>query len=218
MGAARLFHAVVVVGAGVGTSCGARVDRASQESSGEVPPVVVATEGGALPRADAFWPSRCASESQFRCSSYEPLEGCLCDPSAPRTPEDCGGPAKFECRQLICEPGKACPAYTNVDCRCVPDAPSDPTGCAAGSGQFECAAYAPVYKTCRCNPDRPGNPTDCTPSDVFHCVTYAPTYYACECAKNLMSEADCTAQGCPYICVSQNPRYGCECQCVTVIK
>jgi hypothetical protein len=217
--ASRFFHTVVVLGAGVGTGCGARVQPGSATDSDTVPRVVPAEDGGVLSRADAFWPSRCQSEMQFRCTSYDPLEGCVCDSALPESAASCGGEAKLECRQLICEPGKnPCPMQNNVDCHCLPEAPTQPQDCAAGSGQFECSSYAPVYRTCRCNPDRPGVPTDCTPSDAFHCQSYAPAYYACACDNNLGTEAACVAMGCNYKCVSQAPRYGCQCECVIVIK
>jgi len=221
--AGRLFQAIVVLGAEFGAGCGGNsVGTAGSSGHADVPPVVGGGDGAVAGRADAFWPEACEHESQYRCTSYAPLEGCVCDKTAPADAQSCGGEPKFQCTHSVCNPATPaanCPALPNVDCRCLPDAPVSPADCPAGPGQFECDAYDPVLRSCRCNPSRPGRPEDCTPTDAFQCQAYAPTYYACQCNLTLQSETACMAQTfCSYSCVSQTPRFGCECQCVTPIR
>jgi hypothetical protein len=215
----RLFHTVVVVGAGIGMGCGgqsrATSDRSEEE---ELPPVVFADDGGVLPRPDAFWPKQCASYAQFRCDRYSPLEGCRCDETAPLGPVDCGGNARLFCEALVCPPGEICAYRNNVDCECRQDAPLVPEDCPGGPGQFECR-YDEPRESCSCNPERPGHPESCVPTDAFVCLEYVPVYATCECDPSFAGEAACLAdEWCDYACFSEAPRYGCLCECVTPIR
>jgi hypothetical protein len=215
----RLFHALVVVGAGIGSACGGQ-SRASADRRGpdELPPVVLAEDGGVIPRSDAFWPNECASYAQFRCDRYAPLEGCRCDDAAPLGPEDCGGAARFFCEAFVCPPGETCASGFNVECECRPDAPLAPEDCPGGAGQFECR-YDNPRRSCSCNPERPGSPEDCTPSAAFVCQSYSPVYFTCACDPSYQDEASCLEnERCSYQCFSEMPRYGCECDCVIPIK
>ena len=220
MRASRLFHTVVVVGAEFGTACGGNTEVGTGAAAhGAVPPVVTGAEGGIIPRADAFWPNACAHESQYRCANYAPLEGCVCDRSAPEGPAACGGDPKFQCDHIVSNPDASSPSQPNVDCRCLPDAPGSPEDCPGGPGQFECDTYSPNFRTCRCNTTRPGNPVDCPLTDAFQCQEYSPVYYACTCSADVHGEAACTSAGsCNYTCASVDPRFGCQCQCVVPIR
>lgn len=218
--ARRLFHSVVVVGSGIGLGCGAGERSVQRESDSEaVPPVVSASQGGAVGRSDAFWPAECATFSQFRCDNYSPLEGCFCDGSAPLGPEECGGEPRYACDAYVCPPGASCGTAPNVACRCLQDAPLVPGDCPGGPGQYECVSYLPSPRTCRCNPERPGVPEACAPTDAFVCLSYTPTFMECDCGAGPFDEATCRDQGrhCWYSCVSEMPRYGCKCECIARI-
>jgi hypothetical protein len=215
----RLFHSVVVVGASIGTGCGGQSHAtADPPAEGALPPVVIAEDGGLIPRPDAFWPNECASYAQFRCDRYSPLEGCRCDDTAPLTPADCGGNARFFCEAFVCPPGVACPPRYNVGCVCRTDAPLVPEDCPGGPGQFECL-YREPNESCSCDPERPGHPDRCTPTDAFVCLEYIPVYATCECDAAFQDEASCLSRRyCKYGCFSEAPRYGCLCECVTPIR
>lgn len=215
----RLFHSVVVVGAGIGFGCGgqsqATADRPAEKT---LPPVVLAEDGGVVPRADAFWPHECATYAQFRCDRYSPLEGCRCDETAPAGPEDCGGSARFFCESFVCPPGETCTHRNNVGCECRAEAPLSPEDCPGGPGQFECK-YAEPRESCSCDPERPGHPESCTPTDAFVCRDYSPVYSTCDCNPSFEDEASCLARDyCSYECFSEAPRYGCLCDCVAPIR
>lgn len=219
MVASRLFHALVVVGAGIGAGCGgqsrAKADRPANQ---ELPPVVLADDGGVIPRPDVFWPNQCASYAQFRCDRYSPLESCRCDATAPTGPDACGGNARFFCEAVVCPPGETCASRNNVGCECRPDAPLAPEDCPGGPGQFECR-YDEPRESCSCNPERPGQPEDCTPTDSFVCLSYSPFNTTCECSESYEDEASCLARRyCHYECGSEAPRYGCLCNCVVPIR
>jgi hypothetical protein len=214
----RLFHTVVVVGAAIGVGCGGQ-SRTKDDGSvdGELPPVVLADDGGVIPRPDAFWPNQCASYAQFRCDRYSPLEGCRCDETAPAGPNDCGGNARFFCESFVCPPGETCANRKNVGCECRADAPLTPEDCPDGPGQFECT-YTDPPESCSCDPERPGHPESCTPTEAFVCLGYSPIYSTCQCNPSFEDEASCLAKSyCDYECVSEMPRYGCLCDCVTPI-
>ena len=89
----RLFHTVVVVGAGIGVGCGGQSNTTNPPADEAPPPVVLAEDGGVIERPDAFWPNECASYAQFRCDRYTPLEGCRCDETAPTGPRRRRAPA-----------------------------------------------------------------------------------------------------------------------------
>lgn len=215
--AQRLFHTVVVIGAAIGAGCGGHSSTSTRERDDEpLPPVVVAEDGGIVPHPDAFWPTECASYSQFRCERYRPLEGCVCDPEAPLGPDDCGGAPRFFCDARVCPPGETCGYTNNVDCRCDPAAPLTSDDCSEGAGQFECLDYG-AFQSCSCDPERPGTPEDCPTTDAFVCQSYAPMY-ACSCDPNIVDEATCEADElCEYSCVSETPRFGCRCECIIPI-
>jgi hypothetical protein len=215
----RLFHTVVVVGAGIGMGCGGQSNTTADRPSDEaLPPVVLAEDGGVLERPDVFWPNECASYAQFRCDRYSPLEGCGCDETAPNGPDDCGGNARFFCDAFVCPPGDTCTQRNNVDCECRADAPLAPEDCPGGPGQFECK-YDDPRESCSCNPERPGHPESCTPTDAFVCLAYAPVYTTCQCNPSFEDEASCLAnEYCSYECFSETPRYGCLCDCITPIR
>jgi len=215
----RLFHTVVVIGAAAGTGCGGQSESAGAKQNDEpLPPVVIAGDGGVIERPDAFWPTECASYSQFRCDSYSPLEGCMCDISAPLGPGDCGGAQALFCDAWVCPPGETCDSQNNVECRCSRGAPLSPLDCPGGAGQFECKRYTPDLESCSCNEDRPGAPEACLTTDAFVCESYSPLM-ACSCDPSIIDEATCLASNrfCSYSCFSETPRFGCECECVTPI-
>ena len=85
MRAGRLFQAVVVLGAELGAGCGGHaVGRAPGPNDREnLPPFVGGGDAAVVGKADAFWPDACEHESQYRCTNYAPLEGCVCDSTAP---------------------------------------------------------------------------------------------------------------------------------------
>ena len=216
--AQRLFHTVVVIGAALGVGCGGNSrTRADEPEDEPLPPVVVAEDGGVVQPPDAFWPTECASYSQFRCDRYSPLEGCVCDRAAPLGPEDCGGAQRFFCGARVCPPGETCESLNNVACRCEPDAPLTPDDCPEGAGQFECIGHEPTLRSCSCDPLRPGVPESCPTTDAFVCQSYSPVY-ECQCHPNIVDEATCESDElCEYSCVSETPRFGCECDCITPI-
>jgi hypothetical protein len=218
--ARRLFHTVVVIGAAAGAGCGGQSQRATGETSEEpLPPVLIHGDGGVVELEDAFWPTECASYAQFRCERYSPLEGCVCDTGAPLGPETCGGAPRFFCDARVCPPGETCDVGNNVDCRCVLDAPLTPEECPGGAGQFECRLTTPRLESCSCDDTRPGTPEACPTTDAFVCDSYSPIR-TCSCNSEIVDEATCLASDdyCTYQCVSEIPRFGCDCRCVTPIK
>jgi hypothetical protein len=212
--AARLFHTVVVVGTALGSACGGR----STEPPGSTSNAGTAAAGGGGSAVAS--PSDCEYVAQFRCDSYNPATHCVCDPSLPKNAAACGGAPKFLCAQEVCETGELCfSGAPNVDCHCLADAPTTPSDCPGGPGQFECSSYTPEFQGCDCNSALAGNPSDCSPTDSFECVAYAPSYYACKCDATLPTEADCTkTNDCSYTCASDAPRYGCQCNCFVPIR
>lgn len=218
-GAERLFHTIVVVGAGLPLGCGGRAERSSDGAGGSanVDPVISeAGFGGVLEPPGIFLPSACASYSQYRCESYSPLQGCVCDPSSPLGPEDCGGATKISCDGSYCGRGVTCDAAIDrhIDCHCVPDAPDGPDAC-GGSGQFQCVEYTPEYRDCRCDPARPGTPAACAIPEQFHCRQYSPVPVECSCDPASVPEDECPTS-CDYSCASDNPRFGCDCRCIVI--
>jgi len=218
-----LFHTVVVVGVAVGQGCGGATESTARGdggggdgglgseggsgAGGSSRPVI---EGGVDAQVVAppgvFWVEECEHPTQYRCESYAPLSGCVCDPALPESANECGGPQRIDCAHTACTPGKGC---EEVNCRCVPDAPLAPEDC-PGSGQFSCKQFEPEPRTCSCDPDRPGRPEDCAVTDRFLCRSYVP-FTECTCSESLPSEVECIAKGCQYRCVSESPRFGCVC-------
>lgn len=215
MRAARFFHTIVVIGTGLGSGCGGRA------ADTDAPPAAstAGTAGAAGTAGMVSQPSDCQYVSQFRCDSYNPSSHCQCDSSLPENSAACGGAAKFFCEQAVCPFSDCIGVDPSVDCHCHPDAPTTPSDCPGGPGQFECKSYLPEFRSCQCNQALPGNPSECASSASFQCIAYAPSYYACRCASNLEDEAQCNSQKyCQYSCASETPRYGCQCECVYPIK
>jgi hypothetical protein len=221
-----LFHTVVVVGVTAGQACGGATEsttggrnldggggdgatssQGGLGGGGESRPVV---EGGVDSEVVAppgvFWVEECEYSTQYRCESYAPLAGCVCDPTLPKSADECGGAQRIDCADTGCSPSGGC---VEVNCRCVPDAPLAPEDCPS-PGQFTCEQFDPEPRTCSCDPDRPGGPEACAITDQFQCRSYAP-FTQCTCNVSLPSEVDCVAAGCEYHCVSESPRFGCVC-------
>ncbi len=216
MGASRLFHAIVVMGASA-AACGGRAERAAQAGAGGEGSVEPFTSLGGFAGASepegVFWPAACEHRGQYRCESYSPLQGCVCDPSLPASPEDCGGTAKMRCERTLCAPNEDCSTLdSHIDCRCVAENAAGPEEC-AGSGQFVCSEYTPSFYDCRCEADRPGTPENCSRPEDFFCENVAEMT-ACRCDQGQL-EQECIP-GCPYSCQSETPRFGCQCVCITI--
>lgn len=221
MSAEKLFHAVVMVGIGAAAGCGGRSTEASPGGIGGAGPVepLVSLAGfaGAVEPPGAFWPDACEYRFQYVCDSYSPLQGCRCDPSKPRGPEDCGGLTRTACSRKLCAPYEECYRVpdSSIDCECVPDAADSPADCDE-PGRFECEVWSPEFRNCRCNPERPGTLDDCAKPEDFRCgYLQDGVYAACACTDGVRPE-DC-ASHCRSTCQSEMPRFGCECDCRTIV-
>jgi hypothetical protein len=226
VGAGKFFHTVVIMGLGAAGACGrGEQDAAELEAptggAGSVDPFTsLAGFAGASEPEGVFWPSECEYRSQYHCESYHPLQGCVCDESLPRGPQDCGGETRISCDRL-CAPGEAC-GLTGIedyiDCHCNPDAPAGPEDC-EGPGQFACEFYDPAFRDCVCNPDRPATPEDCDKPEDYFCNWQQPNtdvFYDCACLAGTLPEV-CQEQACPYTCQSTEPRFGCQCECGIIV-
>ncbi|MEO8184145.1 MAG: hypothetical protein ABI895_35445 [Deltaproteobacteria bacterium] len=188
----RLFHGVVVVGAGLG--CGGRAgDRDRPVAPSNPPPldpaqndpspsVTPATQPGA-PR-----PDNCVQPSQFSCESFAhypacayygvdcDLAQCACDATRPAVPGDCEYPEQFRCEPELY-------AGWVVGCHCDESAPVQPGECARPQ-QFQCNTSDP-NTTCVCNTDAPLDAGACPAAQRFSCQSYDPPT-GCHCISQII--------------------------------
>lgn len=220
MGAKGLYHAIVVMGVGAIGACGRTEENAASEgtanATGSASEAAASIGGFEAPEDSVIYPSDCEYRSQYRCDSYDPQLGCVCDDTRPRGGDDCGGAGRLHCERSICDPNEIClgPDYL-VDCSCVEDAPAGPEEC-QGAGQFTCAFYTPEYRDCHCDEERPATPADCAEPEDYFCELVGAEAVSCSCEDFEASPEICQEQGCAYECQSYEPRFGCRCQCVTI--
>lgn len=189
VGAERWFHTLVVVGASLTGCGGATTDKGMPAASGS---------GGAL--------STGGTSSGGTPSGGTPAGG------APTNPSMCADAAQFFCDDY--------PTRTN--CRCDATAPRKMSDCGSPL-DFQCTAplcggpsdicYGNDYVGCRCDPSGP-RPSDCATPEQFFCNIERPFFYDCGCRP----EAPPTSCKSPYLlcCQSDNPRFGCSCDCVGI--
>lgn len=224
MGAQGLYHAIVVMGVSALGACGRTEENPASDGAPTVsgPASEAATSTGATtgvvepPGDGVLYPEDCEYRSQFRCDNYEAPAGCECDESLPRGPDDCGGAARLHCERVVCDRNEICfDAEYLVDCSCIDDAPVGPEDC-GGPGQFTCAFYVPEFRDCRCDEARPATPDDCPEPEDYFCELSGVEPVSCTCTDFQESPEICLEQGCRYECQSDEPRFGCRCECVTI--
>lgn len=223
MSAKGLYHAIVVMGVSAIGACGRTEENAASDgtatatgSPSEGATGAATTGTFEAPEDSALYPADCEYRSQYRCDSYDPLLGCVCDDTLPRGGDDCGGAARLHCERAVCDPSQICFGAENlVDCSCVNDAPVGPEDC-RGAGQFTCAFYEPEYRDCRCDEERPATPADCPETEDYFCEFVGADAVSCFCDDRETSPEVCEEQGCIYECQSYEPRFGCRCRCLTI--
>lgn len=177
--------------------------------------------GASVPDGE-FWPSGCDSPLQYACDSYAPLAGCRCDPTKPRTFDDCGGPRKARCHGYVVDPTVPDAGYDPfrglVDCECVPDDVTSGSEC-AGFGQLSCTD-GNEWLDCHCDASAPATPADCDgPWDFFCTEQDAETGEFADCACKPGQGTDpmaCTGGLRESRCQSADPLFGCYCQYVGI--
>jgi hypothetical protein len=211
---AKLFHAIVVLGAGA-AACAGHTERGEASGAGGSEPVAPLISLGGFPSAEepdgVFWPTSCEFRYQYACDLYSPLQGCRCDASRPRSSADCGGAPRTSCATELCAPGESCDDRW-VECQCREGAPLSASDC-DGPGQFVCARYAPEFRDCHCDAARPKTLADCKQPEDFACLWVDGEAFAdCACQSGDLPE-DCAMLGCEFRCQSRTPRFGCNCFC-----
>ncbi|MBK7585130.1 MAG: hypothetical protein IPI67_33690 [Myxococcales bacterium] len=186
---ARLFHAIVVMGAALGASaCGGRSESdSSGTDAGNGGSSGVGGVGGVGGALDAGGPdpSDCDLPAQFKCESYFPHVNCQCDTTAIAQPSNCEHSSQFVCEWCSCPPGGIClcspylAASSILTCKCDPNKPSGPDACAS-TAEFFCNQWGPPWSDCYCFKGVPASAADCPGTGQWTCHSYSPPI-GCKC-------------------------------------
>jgi len=215
---ARMFHALVVMGAALGGGCGPVAAPSKGTSSGDgsssstapVDPSAATTAMTATSATPGTTTSAGTTSSTGEATTTTPVTGSgattLVETTGPGpidSPDDCAAPQQFKC--------------TLIDdvmvCACDADAPLGPEDC-DGAGQFYCAQpWLDPPIGCFCNPDAPRGPDDCASPNNYNCQNFndpTPAQCRCDCeydAPNPQGEEDCLSGN--YWCAFEP--FGCCC-------
>lgn len=192
-GAERWFHTLVVVGAALAGCGGKTVEPGGPATS---------SSGGAM------------NGGTTSASAGRPSQGG--GGSASLRPETCAFLAEFVCDDYA----------TLTNCRCDPSAPHAASACQSPF-DFVCAEIPCVSSDgglcigsitvgCRCDPSAP-RPEDCETPEQFFCDTLAPDWRHCACRTEPSADPASCRPG-EYCCQSTDPRFGCGCCRVDLIK
>ena len=121
-------------------------------------------------------PFTCEATTQWHCVNYTTGEGCHCDPSSPKTPEDCESIFAFTCEGDTYATNVAAP----MGCSCLENALT-PEDCERPE-QFNCTHYFTYFVGCACQPGAPLTEADCEDRycTQFQCRSEMPRY-GCTC-------------------------------------
>jgi len=125
------------------------------------------------------------------------------------SPADCGFPAQWSCT-----------SYSTLEgCSCDPTAPASKDECTSPF-DFHCAElWNADGVDCSCVPGSL-TPDHCGRPEQFSCLHSGDYFFGCDCDPNAPLEpADCDDEWCTrFTCMSESPRYGCECKHLACIK
>ncbi len=226
--AAKMFHALVVMGASLGGACGPTPPETADDSSGGTPPQTTGTTGttgtpGTGDPVTTTAPGDTTTDPPPPATTTAPATTTT-DDGATTTPVTSSSTATTtdatttdttsgsgECAHLQQKQCQFDENFEPFDCFCDPNAPLSADDCPLPS-QFFCQEWNPL-QGCFCDPDAPNAPEDCASPNNFNCHQYGPVPTTCRCECSYgpptpQNQQDCTEIG-PFFCEFEP--FGCCC-------
>ncbi len=224
--AAKMFHALVVMGASLGGACGPTAPETAGDSSEGTPPPTTGTTGTPATTSSepvtttipgdtstdppaTTTPATTTDDGATTTAVTSSSTTTTTDATTSSTTDgtvECAHPQQLQCQFDE--------NFQPFDCFCDPNAPLVPEDCPLPS-QFLCQVWwTTPFEGCTCDLDAPNAPEDCEFPNNFNCAVAhdPPTGCSCECrfdeVKNPQGEEDCP--GTQFYHCSFEP-FGCCC-------